>query len=174
MPAQKIFKILAICFLLGFGKFSIAQNAADSLAAEFCIYYRDKAWEMAPYRIPKDSILIFSEIGTEYSRWLSIEIDRFNYSLFFLGALGGAQSNYLHPINDTVSIYSNMNITFFDKEIRKEDFPKILKLHWKYTFSVNKKKQTVNNDGWIYISGFCTDEQLAIIRQNAEERKKKR
>lgn len=43
MPVRKTFKILAIYFVFGFGKFSTAPNVADSIAAEFCIYYRDNA-----------------------------------------------------------------------------------------------------------------------------------
>ena len=44
------------------------------------------------------------------------------------------------------------------------------RLKWEYLLDMGKQKQKISGDNIIYISGFCTEEQLKAIR----ERKKKK
>ena len=57
-----------------------------------------------------------------------------------------------------------------DKFSEKKLFGKTFTLHWEYRFKEQKQAYVISGDNDVFISGFCTKEQLKAIR----ERKKKK
>jgi len=157
-----------------------SQNADDgeklNAMAEYCAYPdpdRHGSWSLSVY---KQNVPFFFSIQTLYHC--------FSYE---------GTTNLDIPVNvKPKSFFKNFNTTSCDYtksdsvglfifDVYKEDFfidslhlpelsGKMYTFHWEIEMGVGIHKQKMSGDHNVYISGFCTDEQLKLI----QERKKNR
>lgn len=70
--------------------------------------------------------------------------------------------------------YEGISFNFSDKSYQLLPllFKKTFPVSWSYYFHVDKQGQKIEGKSRIYVSGFCTDEQLEIVRRKEEESKR--
>lgn len=87
------------------------------------------------------------------------------------GEGGGFYQGRKYPRNRVVKPYDLIDFYILQKDSLyvKTLFGTTNRLKWRYLLNMGKQKQEFSGDNIIYISGFCTEEQLKIIRK----RKKK-
>jgi hypothetical protein len=181
MCVQVISKVFVL--LLLFVAISFAQR--DSIMADFCVYPDTSKLtdtskfvkvkhilRLSPYRdrIPLNITLDFG--SHSFSKGLSASllgsIKVFHFPLVLFGGGGGDWFRR----KESISVYDYLDFYCDIKDSLPaiSMFDKTYSLHWELDFKMNLQKQKIIGDNIIYISGFCTDEQLKLI----QERKKKR
>lgn len=170
-----------------------ATESVDSVMAKMCFLRENRTW-----MVPRDTIWIL--VAHEQVTQLNITVkedaekyrDWLKYNLFVpiqndsrLLLLGGgcfvnhiSQGKPLHTErceSDKKHDYDVYSLFVF--EFEKNDSLQLVQLvgksyplHWELNFNMGSQKQKIVGDNTVYISGFCTDEQLKTI----QERKKKR
>lgn len=66
--------------------------------------------------------------------------------------------------------YFNFLYAYTDSVKIPELFGKVLPLKWSLDFSMGKQKQTLSGTHYVYISGFCNEEQMTQIKESKKEK----
>jgi len=176
MFAQVVCKqFIYVLFIVGMG---CAQN--DSIMADFCVYPDTSKFvnmkhilRLSPYidYVPLNVTLDFKSHSISKGLSASLlgpeKIFHFPLALFDGSGGGWIQRKESISIYDYLDFYCDIKdslsaISMFDKT-----YP----LHWELDFEMKPQKQKIIGDNIIYISGFCTDEQLKVIRDRKKNRK---
>ena len=158
----------------------------DPIFADFCFYKDSISWlevdsvYVLTYYEMKNEITfsINFKSTTDFSFfWVSLpDLDRDKIDINPVrGTQGAGPGSFLgrkHSRNRTVTPYDMIDFYILQKDSLyvKSLFGTTNRLKWDYHLDMGKQKQEFSGDNTIYISGFCTEEQLKAIR----ERKKKK
>ena len=176
MCVQVISKVFV--FLLFFVGISFAQR--DSIMAEYCVYLdTSKVKNMkniikfSAYedRISLNITLDFR--SHDFSKSLSADLLETEKKVKFVFPIfGGGGSSRPSPKKESISPYD-----FLDFYVPRDDslyaismFDKTYTLHWEFSFEIGLQKQKLVGNNMVYVSGFCTDEQLQVIRERKKNR----
>lgn len=155
-----------VLLLGGFLTIASAQNL-EEITAEFCVHKEGRNWQLAPYRVHKDSAELLG------ARSVSSSIERLDFAMLreFLG-----EENRTHHEPRKHCLYR----CIIDFDLLNRDFqllPRLIKkeipVRWEYSEIVEEHERKIIRSGKIYISGFCTDGQLEMIRQREKKNERK-
>lgn len=157
----------------------------DPIFAYFCFYKDVVSW------IKNDSVYALSYYEMQNEFTISVDYKSTTSSSIFgvnlpdldqkkiqtdlvrgvQGEGGGFYQGRKYPRNRVVKPYDLIDFYILQKDSLyvKTLFGTTNRLKWRYLLNMGKQKQEFSGDNIIYISGFCTEEQLKAIR----ERKKK-
>ena len=157
----------------------------DPIFAYFCFYKDVVSW------IKNDSVYALSYYEMQNEFTISVDYKSTTSSSIFgvnlpdldqkkiqtdlvrgvQGEGGGFYQGRKYPRNRVVKPYDLIDFYILQKDSLyiKSLFGTTNRLIWEYLLDMGKQKQKISGDNIIYISGFCTEEQLKIIRK----RKKK-
>lgn len=157
----------------------------DPIFAYFCFYKDVVSW------IKNDSVYALSYYEMQNEFTISVDYKSTTSSSIFgvnlpdldqkkiqtdlvrgvQGEGGGFYQGRKYPRNRVVKPYDLIDFYILQKDSLyvKTLFGTTNRLKWRYLLNMGKQKQEFSGDNIIYISGFCTEEQLKIIRK----RKKK-
>lgn len=154
----------------------------DPIFADFCFYKdsiswihgEDSVYVLTYYKMKNEiTISINFKSTTDYSFfWVSLpDLDRNKIIINPVRGTQGSGAGFYrgrkYSDNRTVSPYDLIDFYILPKDSL---FVKSLlgtknRLEWDYHLDMGKQKQKFSGDNIIYISGFCTEEQLKIIRK---------
>lgn len=191
MSVRVIYKI---CIFIAFS-FALCSAADypdeksddDPIFAYFCFYKdsiswlhgEDSVYVLTYYEMKNEiTITINFKSTTDFSSfWVSLpDLDRNKIIINpFRGTQGSGSGFYRgrkYSENRTVTPYDLIDFYILQKDslLVKSLLGTTNRLKWDYDLKMGKQKQEFSGDNTIYISGFCTEEQLKAIR----ERKKKK
>jgi len=175
MFAQVIYRpFILILFFVGMG------FTQDPIMADFCVYPDTSNFfnmkhilRLSPYidYVPLNVTLDFK--SHSISKGLSASLlgpeKIFHFPLTLFGGGGGGWIRQ----KESISVYDYLDFYCDIKDSLSaiSMFDKTYPLHWELDFEMNPQKQKIIGDNIIYISGFCTDEQLKLIQDRKKNRK---
>lgn len=163
---------------------SYSQNLDDvekyKIVAEYCAYPitdRHGVWGVSVYNQVIPIQFSVRTITGLYSAMVSLILNgpmKDNPQLIYGNIASVKGTPWGIELNESQGTYT---YDIYEKDLETNDslhlpelFGKIYPLHWEIEMGVGIHKQKMSGDHHVYISGFCTDEQLKSI----QERKKNR
>ena len=161
----------------------------DPVFADFCFYRdtstfvaEDSAFVLSYYEMENELSITMNFESTSYSSGFGVKLPNLDMNKIRTDLLRGferggacftrASNGKLYrgtTCSSRVDVSPYDLIDFFfsikDSLYVKSLFGLETRLTWKYHFDMGMQKQEVNGDNIIYISGFCTEEQLKAIRE---------
>ena len=153
----------------------------DPIFAYFCFYKDVVSW------IKNDSVYALSYYEMQNEFTISVDYKSTTSSSIFgvnlpdldqkkiqtdlmrgvQGEGGGFYQGRKYPGNRIVKPYDLIDFYILQKDSLyiKSLFGTTNRLKWEYLLDMGKQKQKISGDNIIYISGFCTKEQLKAIRE---------
>lgn len=158
----------------------IDKKKKPDIMAEYCVYSSVKekeGWSLSVYKQNIPFQLSIRTISGVYSSYISVILD---VPLNQKPQLGYGHINSL--VKNPWELKPNTSLVTYTYNIYGNDFEttdslhlldlfgKTFLLHWEIGMDISSYKQKMVGDHTVYISGFCTEEQLKTI----QERKKNR
>ena len=138
----------------------------DPIFADFCVYKDVVSW------IKNDSVYALSYYKMQNEFTITIDYKSTTSSSIFGVSLPDLdqkklQTDRKYSRNRVVKPYDLIDFYILQKDSLyiKSLFGTTNRLKWEYLLDMGKQKQKISGDNIIYISGFCTEEQLKIIRK---------
>ena len=157
----------------------------DPIFADFCIYKDSISWlevdsvyVLTYYKMENEiTFTINFKSTTDHSFfWVSLpDLDRNKIIINPVRGMQGRGAGFYlgrkYSNNRTVTPYDLIDFYILSKDSL---FVKSLlgtkkRLEWTYHLDMGKQKQKISGDNTIYISGFCTEEQLKAIRERKKQ-----
>lgn len=163
---------------------SYSQNLDDvekyNIVAEYCAYPtvdRHGVWDLSVYRQVIPFRFSVRTVTGLYSAMVSLVLNgpmKDNPQLIYGNIASVKGTPWGIELNESQGTYT---YDIYEKDLETNDslhlpelFGKTYPLHWEIEMDMGPHKQKMVGDHTVYISGFCTEEQLKLI----QERKKKR
>ena len=163
----------------------------DSVAAKFCFHVDSSdfsSWSLSVY---KEVIPLTIGIQTESNYYtgfihatLVSNVEQLISGKMFASARGNCVCSHAKSCKRTgemeidakYHVYDYFSILYdYGDSLRIKDlFGKVLPLEWDLSFSMGRQKQLLSGTHYVYISGFCTDEQMAQIKELKKGREVKK
>lgn len=175
MFAQVIYRpFILILFFVGMG------FTQDPIMADFCVYPDTSEFvnvkyilRLSPYE-DRIALNITLDFGSHsFSKDLSASILGPEKLFHFGLPLFGGSICTRCQRKESISVYDYLDFYCDIKDSLSaiSMFDKTYSLHWELDFEMDQQKQKIIGDNIIYISGFCTDEQLKLIQERKKNRK---
>ena len=171
---------IVIFFFLFISSLCYSQNVDDKeklkALAEYCAYPVPDKHGSLSLSVYKQNVPFLFSIQTLYhcfsyrgTTHLDIPVDAKSGSFF--KNFNTTSCDYTKDDSVGLFIFDVYKEDFYVDSLHlPELFDKTYTFHWEIEMGVGVHKQKMSGDHTVYISGFCTDEQLKVI----QERKKKR
>jgi len=181
---------IIICVIILFS-LAFSKENKDSLFLEMCFLNKGNADYMdsnfSYLIVSKQNInpgILVEEIGDDYSSEINyrLEMDEDNKPIHVFSNDGSFCVSLLDRkwVSQRCKRSSPHKMDFFQRfvfEFKKLDesrkqklFGKKFTLHWEYRFKEQKQTYVISGDNVAFISGFCTEEQLNVIRKRKNEK----
>ena len=185
---MKVIRVLdyriVVFFFLFISSLCYSKNVDDeekyNVIAEYCAYpsaTTHKVWNLSVYRQVIPFRFSVRTITGLYSAMVSMVLDvplNRKIELIYGNIASARGTPWGIEINESQGTYT---YDIYEEDLETNDslhlpdlFGKTYPLHWEIEIGVGPHKQKMVGDHTVYLSGFCTDEQLKVI----QERKKKR
>jgi len=170
--------------------------AEDTIAAKFCFYADtslrdsqivDSVWKLSVYKqvIPL-MVTIQTECNPYYFSFNAELISKVKHLSFFTdeylpagqacaAVSDGKSYKCTVDINEKYRIYDYLSFSYKYKDSTKipELFNKVLPLEWSLYFAMGKQEQRLSGKHYVYVSGFCNEEQRARIKELKKEKEER-
>ena len=158
----------------------------DPIFADFCFYKDSISWlevdsvyVLTYYEMKNEITFSINFKSTTDFSFFGVSLPDYDRNKIIINPVRGTQGSGAgsyrgrkYSDNRTVTPYDLIDFYILSKDslFVKSLFGTKNRLKWDYHLEMGKQKQKISGDNIIYISGFCTEEQLKAIR----ERKKKK
>ena len=190
MSVQVIYKIcIIIACTFAFcnaADYPDEKSDDDPIFAYFCFYKdvvswikNDSVYALSYYEMQNEFTISVDYKSTTSSSIFGVnlpDLDQKKIQTDLVRGMQGEGAGFYrgrkYPGNRIVKPYDLIDFYILQKDSLyiKSLFGTTNRLKWEYLLDMGKQKQKISGDNIIYISGFCTEEQLKAIR----ERKKKK
>ena len=170
----------------------------DPIFAYFCFYEdtipwikEDNVYTLSYYEMRNEFTIIIDYESTMHFSMFGTKLPDLNQEKirtdFFRGTKGGKCYSYSNICeknkdlckypkakcnrNRVIKPYDLIDFYFLQKDSLyvKSLFKTTKRLTWEYHLEMGKQRQKISGDNTIYISGFCTEEQLKAIRERKKQ-----
>ena len=153
----------------------------DPIFADFCVYKdvvswikNDSVYALSYYKMQNEFTITIDYKSTTSSSIFGVNLPDLDQEKIqtdlvrgMQGEGAGSYRGRKYPGNRAVKPYDLIDFYILQKDSLyvKSLFGTTNRLKWEYLLDMGKQKQKISGDNIIYISGFCTEEQLKIIRK---------
>lgn len=153
----------------------------DPIFADFCVYKdvvswikNDSVYALSYYKMQNEFTITIDYKSTTSSSIFGVNLPDLDQEKIQTDLVRGMQGEGVgsyrgrkYSGNRVVKPYDLIDFYILQKDSLyvKSLFGTTNRLKWEYLLDMGKQKQKISGDNIIYISGFCTVEQLKIIRK---------